>query len=206
MWLVYRQAGREHAFACDADGGRILGVIARGQPREVATVCHNGTVRKPKMTTRDQLASATRAILAQLDADSDLLFRYAVSTEIDPKPLSGQFSRGTGMSGIRFADTPADRVFAIVCGPGHCDLEEFAIGADGKGTVVGLTDLRARSSVETANMGVLRLHRRASRSELRGQLAALLAAVAGWPPGPVGKVLRVTGGAEADAELGAAPG
>ena len=63
MWLMYRQADREHAFACDADGGRILGVIARRLPREVATISDNGTVRHPRMTTRDELAAAVRAVL-----------------------------------------------------------------------------------------------------------------------------------------------
>jgi hypothetical protein len=39
MWSVYRQGEREHAFRCDADGGRIPGVVARVLPAEVATVC-----------------------------------------------------------------------------------------------------------------------------------------------------------------------
>ena len=200
MWLVYRQAGHDHAFACDADGGRILGAIARRLPGEVATICDNGTTRHLWMTTRDELAAAVRTVLACLDADPKLLFRYAVTMEVDPKPSAGQFGRGTALSGVRLADTPADRAYVIDCGPGHCDLKEVAIGTDGRGTVVGLTDLRGRVSVETANVGSLRLHRRASKTGLRGQLADLLAAAEGWPPGPVSKSLRVAGGADGEAE------
>ena len=74
----------------------------------------------------------------------------------------------------------------------------MAVGTDGRGTVVGLTDLRSRSSVETANMGVRLIHHRPSDTDFRSQFVALVAAIGGWPSGPVGKVLRVTGGAKMD--------
>jgi hypothetical protein len=198
MRMVYRQGSREHAFACDADGGRILGVVARALPGEVAVVCHNGTARRPAKATRDELVTAARVVLARLDADPGLLFRYTVTDEAEAKSTAGHFSRGGGFSGIRFADTPPERSYAVKCGPGHCDLEEIAIGADGRGSVVTITDLRPHPAVETANMGVLKLHRRASKTKLRTELVALLAALEGWVAGPVEKVLDVRG-AEADA-------
>jgi hypothetical protein len=73
------------------------------------------------------------------------------------------------------------------------------IGADDRGTVVGVTDLRSRSSIETANLGVLRVHRRPAKTDLRNQLEALLTTIESWPRGPIGKVLQVAGGEEPDA-------
>src|SRR5262245_29094114 len=197
MRIVYRQGNNEHAFGCDADGGRILGVIARSLPAEVATICHNGTARRPATATRDEVVSAARAVLSRLAADPALLFRYAATDEADPKPTAGHFSQGAGFSGIRFADTPAGKAYAVKCGPGHCDLEEVAIGPDGRGAVVAVTDLRGRASVETANMGVLRLSRKASRTRLRAELEDLLAAVESWSEGTVEKVMDA-GGADGD--------
>jgi hypothetical protein len=197
MRIIYRQGEREHSFSCDADSGRILGVIARALPAEVGVLCHNGTARWPITATRAEVFTAARAVLSRLDADPGLLFRYAATAEADPKPTAGHFSRGAGFSGIRFADTPAGKVYAIKCGPGQCDLEEIAIGADGRGAVVAITDLRDRAAVETANMGVLKLHRKASKTRLRAELEALLSAVEGWPAGAVNKVLDV-GGADED--------
>ncbi len=210
MRIIYRQGEREHSFSCDADSGRILGVIARALPAEVGVLCHNGTARWPITATRAEVFTAARAVLSRLDADPGLPSSLTPVRPPPPRPgnspkptrlTPGIFSRGAGFSGIRFADTPAAQgnpgIYAIKCGPGQCDLEEIAIGADGRGAVVAITDLRDRAAVETANMGVLKLHRKASKTRLRAELEALLSAVEGWPAGAVNKVLDV-GGADED--------
>jgi hypothetical protein len=186
MRYVYRLGGREHTTCYGTDSGSILGRIARQFPREVGAIIGGVTERDSTKTTRDELVLALRAALHCLDTDPGLLFRYAFTTDIDPKPL---FRERTGCSGFRFADTPADRVYALWCGPGFCDLEEKVIGADGRGRVVGVTDVRSRSSVETVTeyVGIVKLHRRPSKTKIRDELGQLLAVIETWPAGVIDK-------------------
>jgi hypothetical protein len=188
MRVVYRSGDAEHVHETDSAGGRILGIIARVLPREVAAIAHNGTRRHPVKTSRDELMSALPAVLARIEADPGLLLGYAVSVEAhgDQSPV-GSFARGSGLSGIRLPDAPSDRVYALWCGPGRCDLEELAIGADGRGTVVGVADVRGGNELRTENMGRIRIHRRPLRTRIVQELGRMLAAVRGWPPGEVCK-------------------
>jgi hypothetical protein len=190
MHIAYRSGAAEHAFQMDAACGPILAVIAKTLPREVAAVAQNGTPTRPARTSQGELTVAARAILGQLDADPGLLFAYTVSMEGDGGPAGRSFGRGSGLSGIRLTGAPPDRAFAVRCGPGQCDLVEIAIGPDGRGTEVGTRDLRGQATLETANVGVLRIHRRKSKTRLREELERLLAAVEGWPRGEVEKVVR----------------
>jgi hypothetical protein len=189
MRVVYRAADTEHLHETDGAGGQILGIIARALPREVAAIAHNGTPRRPEKTTRDELASAIRTVQGRIAADPSLLFAYACSVKAhgDDRPAGRQLARGSGISGIRYPDTPADCVYALWCGPGKCDLEEMAIDADGRGTVVGVADVRGEKELLTANMGRIRIHSRSLKTQIVPGLERLLAVVQGWPLGEVCK-------------------
>jgi len=127
MQIVFRSGELEHGFESDSAGGRILAAIARGLPREVAAIAHNGTERQPELTTQTELQSAIRAVLAQIDSDPALLFGYAVSVDAHGDGSPASVSRGNGLSGIRLPGAASDRAFAIWCGPGQCDLVEMRI-------------------------------------------------------------------------------
>jgi hypothetical protein len=191
MQIIFRANGVEYGFE-SGSSGPILAVLAKTLPREVAAIAHNGTPRRPERTTRDELMSAIRAVLDRLAADPGLLFTYGISIEAQggEPPAGGSFTRGSGVSGIRLPGAPADRVYAIWCSPGRCDLVETAIGPDGRGTDVGCVDLRAQTEVQTANMGSIRIHRRKARTQLSQELGRLLTTVQGWPPGEVEKFVR----------------
>jgi hypothetical protein len=149
MRIVYRAGDAEHVYDADHADGMIIRIIGGAMPQEVAELAHNGTLRYPRRTTRDELAAAIRAVQGRIAADPGLLFAYACSVEAlgDERPVGRPFARGGGLSGIRFPDTPADRAYALVCGPGPCDLEEMAVGPDGRaGNALGVRPLRQASA------------------------------------------------------------
>jgi len=195
MQIVYRADDVEHGLQTDSAGGPILAAIAKTLPREVAAIAHNGTPQRPEKTTRDELMAAIRAVLRRIEADPGLLFAYGVSVEAhgEERPAGRSFARGCGVSGLRLPGAPADRVYAVWCGPGRCDLVEMAIAPDGRGTEVGTVDLRAEKEVQTVNLGRIRIHRRKAKTQLREELERLLATLQKWPPGEVEKFIRLRG-------------
>lgn len=193
MRIVFRATDLEYVHQSDSASGRILGVIAKTLPREVAAIAHNGIEDDPEKTTRDELISAIHAVRGRIEADPSLLFAYGISVEAqgDGPPAGQSFARGSGISGIRLPGAAADRVYTIWCGPGQCDLVETALGADGRGTDVRTVDLRAEKELQTANMGRIRIHRRRAKTRLPQELERLLATVEAWPPGELAKFVRL---------------
>jgi hypothetical protein len=189
MRIVYRSGVLEHVHEARSAEGRILGIIAKTLPQEVAAIAHNGTEAEPEWTTKDDLAAAIRAIQSRLGADPGLLLAFACSVESqgDGEPEDAQFKRGSGFSGIRLPDKPSDHVYSLWCGPGKCDLEESTIGSNGRGTVVATLDIRGEEELQTANMGRIRIHRRPVKVPIVDEMKWLLAAVESWPAGKVAK-------------------
>ena len=193
MKIVFQSGETKHVFDSDSAGGPILAAIAKALPREVAAIAHNGTARHPEMTTRDELLAAIGAVLGQIEADPALLNAYSVSVKAhgDDRPAAKSFGRGSGLSGIRLPDSPADRVFALWCGPARCDLVEMTIGPDGRGIEQGTVDLRGKRELLTANLGPIRIHSRRAKTRLPQELQRLQEAVERWPPGEVAKFVRI---------------
>lgn len=193
MEIVFQCGRDEHVMNSDSAGGRILAAIAKVLPREVAAIAHNGTVRHPEMTTRDELLTALSAVLGQIESNPALLNAYSVSVKAhgDERPAGKSFGQGSGLSGIRLPESPADRVYAVWCGPGRCDLVEMTIGPDGRGIEQGTVDLRGERELLTANMGPIRIHSRRAKTQLPQELQRLQAAIQGWPPGEVAKFVRI---------------
>jgi hypothetical protein len=193
MQIVFQSGENRHVFDSDTAGGRILAAIARTLPQEVAAIAHNGTARHPEMTTRDELLAAIGVVLSQIEADSGLLNAYAVSVKAhgDERPAGKSFGRGSGLSGIRLPDTPADRAYALWCDPGRCDLVEMLIGPDGRGIEQGTVDLRGKRELLTANLGPIRIHARRAKTRLPEELQRLVAAVQAWPAGKVAKFVQI---------------
>jgi hypothetical protein len=71
-------------------------------------------------------------------------------------------------------------------------MVETVIGPDGRGTDVGIVDLRGQHELQTVNMGRIRIHRRRANAQLPPELERLLSAVRGWPPGEVAKFARAS--------------
>lgn len=189
MRIVYRSGALEHVHEARSAEGRILGIIAKTLPQEVAAFAHNGTEAEPVWTTKDALAAAIRAIQSRLEVDPALLLSFAcvVESRGDGEPDDLQFKRGSGVSGIRLPDKPADHTYSLWCGPGKCDLEETVIGSNGRGTVGETLDIRSQEELQTANMGRIRIHRRPVKVPIVAEMKWLLEAVESWPTGQVAK-------------------
>lgn len=80
------------------------------------------------------------------------------------------------MGGLRLPNDP-DHWYTIRAGLNECQLEQLAVGPDGKGVFKGSRDIRNEKSFETTNMGTFLIRSRAAKSEIRPMLRDILAFV-----------------------------
>ena len=114
------------------------------------------------------LAQVLQSLLVALETQKNLLC-YSYSYEFSQEP--GQ-RHGGGCSGFR-----VNGYFGHISvrPSGYCDLTLSEIGANGRGRVIEVLDMRVRTRLETADKGTLIVHRRKASVGWFEELARVLA-------------------------------
>jgi hypothetical protein len=148
---------------------QLLSVMARTHPADLEVICGVDDFGVGREVSTVALRSSVETVLAQLELQGNTLpYLYGY------KFVGGMWNGNSGSGrtcGIRLGGD--GYYYAIEGGLGRCVLIKSEIGPDGRGRHIGERDIRNVKSIQTDNLGEIRIYRKRKATRLRSLLEQL---------------------------------
>jgi hypothetical protein len=178
--LIYRCSDREFSIRFSLADWDMIARLSSHLPEAVQIMSGVPELGAEAIIPLGQLRAAANEIDDFLRDRADLLpYTYEFKCEYIPvgPPEACQYWEcdrfGTGgQGGFRL---PGDELhfYCLWAGLNECRLEKMAVGADGRGKVVEVRDMRGEREFQTANCGRVQIRKRRAKWSLRKGLAEI---------------------------------
>jgi hypothetical protein len=170
---VCRSGSKEFVWQFSAVDSNLLALLAAARPKQGEIVLGVPDFGEPKKVKRDKLRRAVADLQDELQRGDNFPVEYQCL--VTAEPFCHEEPRSTGLGGIRM---PGDEngYYCLEAGLGVCKLIRRPLDADPNDTECEEeTDIRDRTELVTANLGVIKLFRKKKRTRLKALFTDLIA-------------------------------
>jgi hypothetical protein len=163
----------------------LLNIVGKSCPNELEIISGVEDFGEERREKRLELLKAVETVLERLNSDSARL-RYVYELAIVEGPYAGV--TGSGMvSGIRIGEDGF--VYAIEGGLGRCNLIKQGVGPDGWGIDLEKKDIRGLETLQTDNLGEIKITRKKKGTRLKEALKQIKDFLSRNPDENIAKIL-----------------